>query len=186
MLCSSAQKLKKIIIEVNNNSIEISPKDSILLSIQKENDFVIGYSVYNSSKRSVIEYFLLGINKNESHARKYLYIINSNAINKEKPYSLDVAVVPKQIKDSVFWVMKQKKIWTLKHFEKDEIYCPTSGEFAHCTISDAVSKDLIIMTKSHQSISEFYAPEFFEFECCPGNTDRQRFLGFIKYFSKIF
>lgn len=182
-LSCSTQRIKKIARQVNRNSEYTLSNDSILLSIQKANDLSIGYQVFNKSRYGDEEFYLLGFHKNNCTAYKYLK--KAAVTIGQLPYKLDTFPVSKNNKDSIMTVMKQTKIWALSHDEKAEIYCPLKKEFSLCNISDAETKKIIVMTKSHQTSSDFYAPEYYE-NCCPGNIDRQRFLIFLKSIDSSF
>lgn len=181
--CSS--QLKTIVQKVEKNAQQNLSADSILRKIQKENDLVIGYASYNTTWRHVpIQYFLIGLKNNQSKA--YKYTIKRNITNKDVPFTLDSIIVSNVYKDSILAVFNQATGWSLKHVEDDNtIYCSDIPNTAHCNISDASSKALIVMTKTHQQISNFYAPEFFE-QCCPGNAERQRFFTIMRSIDNFF
>jgi hypothetical protein len=180
----SAQKLGKIVKEVNRKNQKLLMSDSVLFSIQKENDLVIGYSVYSSWMTSTTEYFLVGFSKDKSIG--YRYSPKLAVMQNEKAYELESFKVPEQNKDSILLIVKRFEFWKMNHSEKDEIYCPLEQKYFHCMIHDAASNDLIVMTKSRKRASSFYAPEYFEYECCAGDIDRQQFLTLKKVFLKLF
>jgi hypothetical protein len=182
---SCSAQIKTIVQKIEKNAQLGLATDSILRKIQKENDLVIGYSSYNTTWRHVpIQYFLIGLKNNQSKA--YSYTINQNVTNKEVPFTLDSMIVSNTNKDSILALFKQANGWSLKHVEDgNTIHCSDIPNSAHCTINDASAKSLIVMTKTHQQISNFYAPEFFE-QCCPGNAERQRFLTIIRPIKNFF
>lgn len=185
LLSCSAQKLKTIIKTVNKTSLQTIFNDSVLSFIQTNNDFVFGYRDHNETWKLYQTYFLIGYKKNKLTA--YKYSKKYFAVNNEKDYQLQEFFISESERKALNSFLKKTKIWKVKHNEKDdEAYCPLKKEYSYCNISDASSKDLIISTKSHQQISDFYAPEYFEKECCPGNIDRQKILMLIEIFGKIF
>lgn len=178
--------IKKIIKNINKISKESLLKDSVLLSLQKENDLVIGYSTYNNTWQHVpIEYFLISFNKKQCKA--YRYSIKSVTINNEKPNSLDSMNVSKNYCDSILLSFIENKGWKVSSNEdSNELYCQHLPDSHNCIINDASSKSLVLITKKHIHISRFYAPEYFEYECCPGNENRIRFLNIMRPIVSIF
>lgn len=177
----SMKVIKELVKKINETSEKGVLQDSVMKQIQSSNDLVIGYSEYNNTWRHVpICYYLICFTKRKCIA--YKYTIRSYSRPGEKFFQLDTIELVQQTVNSVISNVKNNKTWEIKHNEDTELggcsHVPIE-KFSGCSISDASSKTLILLTKTHYFLSSFYAPEFYEYSCCPGNKDRQLFLSTI-------
>ncbi len=173
--------VKKFVRKINEVSKEYVFQDSVLKQIQSSKDLVIGYSEYNNTWRNVpVCYYLVCFAKRKCVA--YKYALRPYTKVGENYFQLDTIDLDQETIDTIITGVKKNKPWEIKHKENDE-----SGECEHvspekitfCSISDASSKTLILSTKTHYYLSSYYAPEFYEFNCCPGNKERMLFLSTI-------
>ena len=177
----SMKSVKKLIKKINETSEKGVLQDSVMKQIQSLNDLVIGYSEYNTSSRHVpVCYYLICFSERKCMAYKYTF--RSYSRPGEKFFQLDTLKLVQQTVDSVISNAKNNKPWEIKHSEDTELggcsHIPVE-KIKGCDISDASSKTLILLTRTNHFISNFYAPEFYEYNCCPGNKDRQLFLSTI-------
>lgn len=183
---------KKLLKEIEKFSEKKSHPDSVLAKFQRENDFVVGYADYNNTWSRSVHYYLL-VQKNKKW-KAYLYLIRDfiRLDSSGKPLESFQEVKPLDIYkgklDSILSALYQNKIWKLRCDEtKDFINpCPKTLPWPTCWISDAGSKSSLIMTKNCYNASSFYAPTFYEYECCPGSDERKRFLSTVAPIESLF
>jgi hypothetical protein len=177
----SMKVIKKLVKKINEPSEKGVLQDSVMKQIQSSNDLVIGYSEYNQTWRHVPTcYYLICFIKRKCMA--YKYTIRSYSKPGEKFFQLDTITLTQKTINSVISNVKNNKPWEIKHNEDtelDECKHVSIEKSSGCSISDASSKSLFLLTKTHHFITSFYAPEFYEYSCCPGNVDRQLFLSTI-------
>lgn len=169
--------VNKIRKKIENRGSKTELQDSVLQKLKINNDLIVGYSKFNTTWMHVpSQYFLFAFNKNGCIG--YHYIIKKNSINNEKPLTIDSVIIPNQIASMILTTIVNNKAWEIKRNENDStnIFCVDAINKFNCQISDASYKSLILLTKSSNIVSTFYAPEYFENECCPGNKDRQTFI----------
>ena len=169
--------VKKIREKIENMGTKTELQDSMLQILKNRNDLVVGYSTFNTTWMHVnTQYYLFAFNKNNCKA--YHYLIKKAPINNEKTYIIDSMIVPNHFARLILTTINKNKAWEIKRNENDStnIFCEDAAKRFNCLISDASYKSLILLTKSSNIISTFYAPEYFETECCPGNKDRQTFI----------
>jgi hypothetical protein len=177
----SMKVVKKLEKRINETSEKGVLQDSVMKQIQSLNNLVIGYSEYNTSWRHVpICYYLICFTKRKCIA--YKYTIRSQSKPGEKFFQLDTIELDQKTIDSVVTNLKNTKPWEIRNNKGAELgecnHVPIE-KFGGCSISDANSKSLFLLTKTHHFIRSFYAPEFYEYNCCPGNMDRKLFLATI-------
>ncbi len=168
------------------------PPDSVLAKFQKESDFVLGYADYNNTWGGKVYYYLLS-RKNKKWSA-YLYTIkdvirlDSNGKPLESFHEVRRLDLGKYKLDTILSSLRQNEVWKLRCDERVDFLnpCPKLSPWNICSIHDANSRGSIIMTKEYSNASSFYAPEYYEYECCPGNEERQRFLNTIAPIFKLF
>lgn len=178
---------KKLIKQIDNYlSKKSKPTDSVLRALQKNNDMVIGYSTYSLARAKLpVTYFLVAFKGKKAKAYKYIRRV---VVNNEKKYEFESFAVPDIVSDSILNLVETEKTWEIKcNEDSEEMLCSHLNKQPVCSmINDAASKGLIIITKRSLNTSSFYAPEYFEYECCPGNDKRKRFLATIKPIVNLF
>jgi hypothetical protein len=184
----SNKKTISLIHLFNKSSGKGFISDSIMISLQAGNDFIIGYSTYNYAWGFPDKYNLLLYKNNKWTALKYH---RKEAARVDEPLYLWDSVSTKagQI-DSVLNSFVKNTGWTLSCFEEwGGKECPLLNEKQNmeigCTSSDAPSARLIVMTKKNLQTAAFYDPAGLEL-CCPGSTDRNRFMSIVKSIAAIF
>lgn len=189
---------KKLLREIERFSTRTIHPDSVLAILQKENDLVIGFATYNPAWGKPPYYLLVAKNKKQWTAYEYRIkeyarvLTDSNGKQFTEPLmTVNAFEIKPDLTDSLYTIFKQQKIWELKcDAIKDFLfaYCVhlKNIKFDPCSISDASSVGSLIMTKEYINASSFYAPEYYEYECCPGNKDRQKFLNTIAPIKALF
>jgi hypothetical protein len=156
----------------------------VLQAIRQSGSLTIGYAEYNNTrKQAPVIYYLISLSKNNCIAYTYtkLYAVKSG----NKNFRIDTLEFPALLTDSLPAVLKMNAAWSIKHDETaDDDPCSHDDplKIRVCTIHDASSKVLILSTPTRQVAASYYAPDYYEHTCCPGNPERQRFLnvaGFI-------
>ena len=189
---------KEMTKEIEFFSQKMIHPDSVLAKFQKENDLVIGYATYNEAWGIPPSYRIIARKNNKWKAYEYItkpyakVLIDSNGKQTVEPFifvnSFDIT---SGFIDSFLIVFKQQKIWKLKCDKTRDflfIHCThlLKMKYDPCSISDGMSVGSLIMTKKYINASSFYAPEYYEYECCPGNLDRKRFLATISPIEQLF
>jgi len=180
--CSA--QLRKAIDRTENATAPGMASDSVVQSIQKRFDLVIGYSTEATTSFRPKTYHLIGFQDNQTIAFTYVY--RNVRTDKQPKFTLDSISVSSQYKDSVLSLYLKTKAWEIEHFENDNtVYCSDLSSHSGCNIHDGTTYNFIVMTKRRQRVSNFYEPDYYE-NCCPGNKDRQRFLATIGPIQRIF
>lgn len=194
--CLNTLGQKILLKEIEKFSAKLIHPDTVLARLQKENDLVIGFDTYNLAWGKPPHYLLVA--KNGKRWRAYDYIIkeyvkvfmDSTGKQFQEPFTIvNTFEIDSDLADSLFTVFKIQKVWELNCNALKEIFeCShvKNLKYDPCKISDASAVGLLVMTKQFVSSSSFYAPEYYEYECCPGNTDRQRFLATIAPIKQLF
>lgn len=195
-LNTSAQK--KLLKEIEKFSAKMANPDFVLARLQKENDLVFGYATYNPAWGIPPHYWLIAKKGNQWKAFEYIvkryvrvFVDDSGNQIQEPLITINTFEIDDGLTDSLFKTFKTQKPWELKRdVLKDQNFPACSHlkdtKFDPCSIRDANSEGLSIMTKQYINSSSFYAPEYYETECCPGNSDRQRFLATIAPIKQLF
>jgi len=179
--------INRIIKEVTRNSDRTLSHDSMIKSLQGRNNLIVGFSTYNIASETDISYYLLCFLKKKCIAYQYI-VLSVRAIG-EKRFKLDSFELSLTSSDSLLYSIRENKVWQIKHNDTGQFGdCShlKKGDPQKCAIDDGVSKSLICLTKNHQTICSYYAPESYEHECCPGNKERQAFLAIGKLISNCF
>lgn len=173
--------IRKIVQNINESSENGMFEDSVIRKIQSLHTLVIGYAEYNTAWVYVpVTYNLIGLTKRKCIA--YRYTIFPNSKPNEQSFRLDSIIVTREKIDSIISIVKKNKPWQIKHSDIEELDDCSHIQIEkpiNCSISDANSKALFLLTKSHHFTASYYAPEFYEHSCCPGNMDRKNFLATI-------
>ena len=187
---------KKLLKEFERFSAKLIHPDTVLARLQSENDLVIGFDTYNPDWGIPPHYLLVAKNGKEWRAYEYIFkeivrvFVDSSGKQYQEPWVMvNTFEIDSDLIDSLFAVFKTQKVWELNcNTLKDFFYCShlKNNKYDPCGISDASSVGLLVMTKQYISSSSFYAPEYYEYECCPGNSDRQRFLATIAPIKQLF
>ena len=163
--CSSRQYAMN---SFEKNATNIPVKDSVLLSLQQQNDIVIAYAVDNTAWSKSSTYQILAKNKDEWSG--YYYFVNYSAPGSN--FNINPVMVPKESCDSLLAYIKQNEIWQIKGDEGGN-FCNSPA--SNCNINDGQTWRLMVLTRSKASQCSFYEPAFYE-GCCPGNAGRKLFI----------
>ena len=187
---------KKLLKEIERFSAKLIHPDTVLARLQKENDLVIGFDTYNPDWRRPPHYLLVAKKGNRWRAYEYIikaivrvYVDSSGKQYQEPWIVVNTFEIDSDLTDSLFATFKKQKVWELNcNTLKETFKCSHVKNITYdpCAIDDASSVGLLVMTKQCISSSSFYAPEYYEYECCPGNSDRQRFLATIAPIKQLF
>ena len=189
---------KQMIKEIELFSQKMTHPDSVLAKIQKENDLVIGFATYNEAWGIPPSYKIIARKKNKWKAYNYItkslvrvFIDSNGKETKEPSIIVNSFEIPSDFIDSFLIHFKQQKLWKLKCDKTKDflfIHCThlSNSKFDPCSIDDAMSVGSLIMTKKFINASSFYAPEYYEYDCCPGNPDRKTFLAIISPIKQLF
>lgn len=143
-------------------------EDSVLLSLQHQNDIVIAYAVDNTAWSKSSTYQIIAKSKDEWSG--YYYFVNHSAPGSN--FNINPVMVSKESCDSLWQYMQQNEVWKIKG-DQNGNFCSNAG--SNCNINDGQTWHLMVITKSKTSQSSFYEPAFYE-GCCPGNADRKLFI----------
>lgn len=161
---------------------EVQLKDSVLLSLQQQNDLVIACAADNTAWIKSSTYQILAQNKNEWTG--YFYYVNNTAggsAGGSSNFNINPSMVPKAACDSLWQFLQQQQVWKIKG-DEGKNFCAAPNN--NCNINDGQTWRLLIITKTKMTQSSFYEPEFYE-GCCPGNTDRKLFIDAIAKIQKL-
>lgn len=186
--CITKKNLKKLATQVNKYGKPGISGDSLMQMIRKSGSLTISYTEYNNTWRhSPVTYYIISLSKTNCTAYKYTKLETVKA--GDKPFRLDTLKLSASITDSLPEILKMNAPWKINHDEKaDDDPCSHNDPkiIRTCNINDASSKALLVLTPTHQASSSYYAPDYYEYTCCPGNPERQRFLNVISFISKLF
>jgi hypothetical protein len=186
--CITKKNLKKLAAQVNKYGKPVISGDSVMQMIRKSGSLTIGYTEYNNTSRhSPVTYYIISLSKTNCTAYKYTKQETVKA--GDKPFRLDTLKLSASITDSLPEVLKTNAPWKINHDETaDDDPCSHNDpmQIRTCNIHDATSKALLLLTPTHQASSSYYAPDYYEYTCCPGNPERQRFLKVISFIYSAF
>ncbi len=180
--CANTQKLSA----VNTEKMDTQKlyTDSVIASLQEKNDLVLA---------SVVETFAWGksatyqiITKNGDEWMGYFYYVNlmeNVRVNGAHPFNINPVLLPKEACEEVYAAFQANAINKI-HGDNGKDFCG-NAKATNCNINDGASYRLLWLTKSTLADPSFYEPEYYE-NCCPGNTDRQKFIAAMKKIQDVF
>lgn len=186
--CITKKNLKKLAAQVTKYGKPGISGDSVIQMIRKSGSLTIGYTEYNNTWRhGPVTYYIISLSR--THCAAYKYTKLETVKTGEKPFRLDTLKLPASIIDSLPEILKTNAPWKIKHNETaDDDPCSHNDpmQMRTCNVHDATSKALLLLTPTRKASSSYYAPDYYEYTCCPGNPERQRFLNVISFIYKIF
>lgn len=153
-------------MEAENNASQLT--DSVLQSLYKNNELVIGVAFENFAWGHNATYRVLVMNSNEWMA--YTWYVNYNAAGVVP--NVNPSVVSGDTCKAVLEFLQQNHIEKVKG-DQGKPGCDKPN--ANCNINDGATWHLFWLTKEKMVAPSYYEPQYFE-DCCPGNKDRQQFL----------
>lgn len=160
---------------LNDHGTEQKLSDSVMRSLQSQNEIVIALASENHAWGNSAHYLILA--KNETEWKGYNYFVNYVQTERENAppsFNLNPVYIHNNAADSLLQSMMGNRFWEIKGDEENRC-CPDSLSLQNCIIYDAQMSRLWFITKDKILNPAYYAPDFFE-ECCPGNADRKLFL----------
>lgn len=174
------------VAQVNNSVLII---DSFLFRLNNQFTLIAGYGSMGRPGKTIN--FIVGISKNSCILYRYETLgdvaVGAGNNNRISTTRLDSASLKStdglRLVDFIF----QEKFWQLNYndVDVDDLPCKHLKTIPRCNVSDGSRYLSVISTKNKSVQSKFYAPEFFELECCPGNIERQKFLRFKKIIDSL-
>ena len=162
---------------VNNSNMEeqnvtVQLPDSMLQSLYQNNKMIIGVAS---------ETFGWG-----HHATYHVFVLNSNDewsgyswYASYRPVAAPVVTPVTASKDTcnaLLNFLQQNNIDKIQG-DRGEPGCADKNN-RNCNINDGATWHLFWLTKEKMIAPSYYEPQYFE-NCCPGNTDRRRFLDVV-------
>ena len=191
LLLSCTNKMSKIIDYAEQQGIRQPATDSFEDNICSRYPLVAGYKIANTSKQRSLNFFI-AISQNKGMAYRYTEAANifSGSNNKSDPKrnTVDSFGLTRTAMDSIINVLYREKVWEFKYNDvnSDESPCDHIKPVPRCGISDGPVFYLLTVGKGKKITCGFYAPAFFEKQCCPGNKDRQKFLKIQSVIDQVF
>lgn len=175
-------KAGKIINKVQGSGLPLN--DSIVQKFQTGSNLLIGFKTFFND-RSYIPSKYYFVSEKAGKTFGYSYGIKAHAKKGETSTAkIDTTIIPSDKYKKLLQLIKSQNAWNLKspdatnHGEPCP-HQPNSG----CKIEDAGSEIFFIVAKSKMTSTTFYAVDFFEKDCCPGNPERSSYLA-IRNFIK--
>jgi hypothetical protein len=139
--------------------------DPVLQSLQSPNKILLIYNEINHHKPVNKNYVILVYD----HAwKKIVYKNKPVFIVGETSYVYEEQPISKTRGDSVLSIFTASNFWQFR--AKDE-GCPKV-----CGTGDMPSSELMMVVDKRVTIKNYYAPEWYDEHCCPGDKDRQLFI----------
>lgn len=162
--------------------------DSIIRHMQTGKKLLIGYIVYNNARKEMpTVYYLVILQAKKNIAVQY----KANRIRTAAGtfFTADTLYPANGAIDSLVALTAQLQPWKIRHADTtDADPCNDQGTnmAPGCSIADAASLSLMLGTGTHTVQSSYYAPEYYEYECCPGDEERKHFLQVIQRIKAVF
>ncbi|HRD58975.1 MAG TPA: hypothetical protein PK504_13060 [Ferruginibacter sp.] len=183
--------MNKIVSETSRSFHSFSINEELINSINNRFPLIAGYGIIKESGKS-INYFV-GISKTHSLAYRYETFGSVATELKEKDElskmnRLDSMEIDKLTATILIQQLYDEKLWLLYYNDVDfeDLPCKHSDSIVRCNTSDGTVYRTLLAGKGKKIESKFYAPEFYETECCPGNSARKDFLDFKLVFDNNF
>lgn len=164
--CSNSRAISSSNMESPDNTTQLT--DSVLQSLYKNNELVIGVAFENFAWGHNATYRIFVMNNNEWTA--YTWYTNYNAVGVVP--NVNPSVVSADTCKAVLNFLKDNHAESIKG---DEGKPGCSDASKKCNINDGGTWHLFWLTKEKMVAPSYYEPQFFE-DCCPGNKDRKQFL----------
>lgn len=179
-IASCSNSKKSAIKNIDANAVETKPADSVLASLQANNELLLVYAIEDFAWTRTTTYRVLANNNKEW--KSYFYKAPHNNLFLKKDAAIIVTTdVAKAAGDSVLSYFTQSEAWKIKGDNGKDFCQSTSpdGVVTACNITDQPTSKLMMITRNKIVSSSYYAPEYFD-KCCPGNEDRKKFLTAIE------
>jgi len=164
--CSNSRAISSTGMEAPDNTTQIT--DSVLRSLYKNNELVIGVAFENFAWGHNATYRVFVMNNNEWMA--YTWYTNYNAVGVVP--NVNPSVVSADTCKAVLDFLKDNHIEKIKG-DEGQPGCSESPQ--KCNINDGATWHLFLLTKEKIIAPSYYEPKYFD-NCCPGNKDRKQFL----------
>jgi hypothetical protein len=142
--------------------------DSVLRSLQQNNEVVIAFTMANYAWVKKIDYRILAMNNNKWKAYTY-----SNNITQHISSGLNEVEISNDAAEAIWHFIKEKDALKIPG-DNGENFC-AGDKKGNCNINDGASWQLFFITKDKIANPSYYEPEFYE-NCCPGNAERKLFI----------
>jgi hypothetical protein len=144
-------------------------EDSVLINLQQNNELVLAFAVETYAWARTKNYKILTLNNNEW--KGYNYKINNSTHSSS---GLIPVTVSADSCDALWKFIKEKDATKITG-DNGKDFCP-GDKNKNCNINDGATWRLLFITKDSVITPSYYEPQFYE-DCCPGNANRQLFLG---------
>ncbi len=170
--CSNSKQIS--ISDFDEYAREEQLTDSVMHSLQQQNDLVLAYATENNAWAKSATYQIIAKNHDGNWMGYFYYVNNTPGVVRSggSNFNINPAVVSNSACDSVWQFFQQQQVWKIKG-DEGKNFCASPNN--NCTINDGQTMRLLIITKTKITDASFYEPVFFE-NCCPGKADRKLFL----------
>ncbi|MBS1731461.1 MAG: hypothetical protein JSS67_11910 [Bacteroidetes bacterium] len=158
--------------------------DSVIASLQQNNDLVLANVVEANAWGQSATYQI--ITKKGEEWTGYFYYVNlmeSAKINGSHPYNINPVLLPKEACEAVLKSFEKNNIAAIKG-DGGKDFCGSNPP-KNCNINDGTTSRLLWLTKTNIINPSFYEPVFYE-SCCPGNSDRKKFIEVMQLIQNTF
>jgi hypothetical protein len=177
-------------IETNNRwfvkkySNTQSINDSLINSLRNNYDIILMYNKTSSWQPLATCNKILAFKKDSSY--RIFYNLKSVRTIYESPYDFSVNNFNKASADTILKRFNKEKIWLIQPVDEGGCALINGKPNLNCSISDAETIHLSIITKDGIIRKDYYAPFYWELECCSGNLERQKFIRCVNSLKSIF
>jgi hypothetical protein len=173
--CKSTQGIQ---IAPTSKTISLDTNsDSLFFALQKQYDIALSTG-YQKGSSDGLNYIIIAM-KNKQWVKINYSIPIAIPVGKV-PYTMTTTKLKRELGDSVLKVFIDNSISKIQDLDADgcdpsELPKLEGNKNFGCTVHDASTNQIIIITKTGFSEKLYYAAEYSN-KCCPGNKDRNAFV----------
>jgi len=170
--------VNRAIRKVNMQASTNKNSNSYYNGLLKRNELIIGFTGFNASGIQLSSVYYVMTFK-DNNATAYRLEIPHIISNQTSMTITDSIPVTKESAQKVLRIFRHLAGWDLNYNDTendnaDEYCLKLTGK--QCIITDGLTYELSILTKTSSTLSKLYAPERYEKKCCSGNVNRVKFL----------
>ncbi len=174
--CNS--NVNKAIRKVNMQASSNKNSNSYYNGLINRNELIIGFRGFNASGIKLSSVFYVMAFK-DCIATAYRLEIPQIISNQTSMTIIDSIPVTKESAQKVLRIFRHSADWDLNYNDTEndsaDDYCfNLTGK--QCIVTDGLTYELSILTKTNSTLSKLYAPDRYEKVCCSGNVNRVKFL----------